>query len=128
MERTRVALLVAGCLGSLAAISTAEAQSRCPVAGRYAVVGRIPGATGQYTGEASITATDTGCRVRWFPPNDSTGTGIYSNGVLSVSFTFANGGGSGIVRYTRAPNGELHGVWWMNGDEGNQGTETLRPL
>ena len=128
MKPIRASLIVAGCLGSLTSlVSTAAAQSTCPVAGRYAVVGRIPGATGQYTGEAVIAANATGCEMRWFPPNDSSGSGTYSNGVLTVYFTFANGG-SGVVRYTRASNGELHGVWWMNGNENNQGTETLRRL
>jgi len=99
----------------------------CPVAGRYHVVGRIPGATGSYQGEAEITGNATGCSMRWFPPNDSFGTGDYANGVLTIYFTFAQNGNSGIVKYTRAQNGEMHGVWWMNGNEGNQGTETLQP-
>lgn len=106
----------------------ANAQSGyCPVAGRYFVVGRIPGATGSYKGEALISANATGCAVRWYPPNESSGSGDYTNGVLTVYFTFANGG-SGVVKYNRAANGELHGVWWMNGNESNQGTETLRPM
>lgn len=106
----------------------ASAQSGlCGAAGRYGVVGRIPGAAGSYRGEAIVAANATGCEMRWFPPNDSFGTGSYSNGVLTIYFTFA-AGGSGVVRYERAANGEFHGVWWMNGNESNQGTETLRPL
>ena len=100
----------------------------CAVAGRYLAVGRLPGAVNSYKGEVVITSTATGCHVRWFPPNDSSGTGTYAGGVLTVYFAFAGNGAAGVVRYTRASNGELHGVWWMNGNESNQGTETLRPL
>jgi hypothetical protein len=89
----------------------AQAQSGiCPVAGRYFVIGRLPGGTGSYTGEALISATATGCQVRWFPPNDSFGTGDYSNRVLTIYFTFAQNGASGVVKYNRAANGELHGT------------------
>lgn len=120
------ALLAAG--AALVPIHFASAQSgSCPVAGRYAVVGQVPGVAGSYRGEAIISANATGCAMRWFPPNDSFGTGSYSNGVLTIYFTFANGG-SGEVRYTRAANGEMHGVWWMNGNPANQGRETLHPL
>lgn len=97
----------------------------CPVAGSYSVVGRVPGAVGSYQGEAMISAQGSGCYMRWYPPNDSEGSGSYANGVLTINFTFANGY-SGVVRYTMAPNGELHGIWWMNSNASNQGTETLR--
>lgn len=106
--------------------SVAQAGGACPVAGSYSVVGRVPGVDGSYKGEATITGQGNGCYMRWYPPNDSEGTGAYANGVLTIAFTFANGGGSGIVRYNLAPNGELHGVWWMNGNPSAQGTETLR--
>lgn len=99
--------------------------AKCAVAGQYNVVGRIPGSNNSYTGTAQITSSMTGCSVRWFPPNDSTGSGTYANGVLTVRFTFTSGG-KGTVRYTRAANGELHGVWWMDGRQSEQGTETLR--
>lgn len=107
----------------------ASAQSGfCPVTGRYSVLGRQPGGSGTYRGEAMISSNASGCHVRWFPPNDSVGTGHYANGVLTIYFTFAQNGASGVVKYTRAANGELHGTWWMNGNEAHQGTETLRPL
>lgn len=108
--------------------SGAAQSGLCAVAGRYGVVGRVPGASGSYKGEAVIVANSTGCEMRWFPPNESAGTGHYSNGVLTIHFRFANGGATGVVRYQRAANGEMHGVWWMNGSESSQGTETLRPL
>lgn len=106
----------------------AIAQSGCSVAGRYSVIGRDPGSSGQYRGEALISANGTGCHVRWFPPNSSEGTGTYSNGVLTIYFTMANNGATGVVKYDRAANGDFHGVWWLNGRESNQGTETLRPM
>jgi hypothetical protein len=128
MKSALVSLLVASVAGAHFATVPANAQSGyCPVAGSYRVLGRHPGGSGTYTGEALISATATGCQVRWFPPNDSFGTGDYSNGVLTIYFTFAQNGASGVVKYTRAPNGELHGTWWMNGGESQQGTETLRP-
>lgn len=98
----------------------------CPTAGRYALVGRVPGATGSYTGEATVSANGSG--MKWFPPNASEGTGTYVAGVLTIYFTYANGAGSGVVKYTRANNGEFHGVWLMNNNPENQGTETLRPI
>ena len=109
--------------------ATAPAQSAnsCAAAGRYSVTGQIPGATGYYRGEATISSNGTGCYMRWFPPNDSEGTGTYVNGVLTIAFTFANGG-QGMVSYNRAPNGEFRGRWWMNANPSSQGTETLRPL
>ena len=128
--RTSARIAAALAAVSIASIMPqAHAQSGgCPVAGRYAVVGRVPGSNNSYKGEAIVSANATGCAMRWFPPNDSAGTGTYSDGVLTIYFTFANNGVSGVVKYNRAPNGELHGVWWINGNEANQGTESLRPL
>jgi hypothetical protein len=123
--------LAAGVIASLscATMDTALAQTsstECPVAGVYSLVGRQPGAIGQYRGEAIVTAANAGCRMTWYPPNDSTGTGFYANGELTIYFTFANGAG-GVVKYKRAANGEFHGVWWMNANPSAQGTETLTP-
>jgi hypothetical protein len=120
-------VLLSTCACALAAASAAQAQSTCQIAGRYGVVGRIPGAIGSYKGEALISANATGCYMRWFPPNDSEGTGTYSSGVLTIYFTFANGG-SGVVRYERAPNGEFHGVWSMNANPSAQGGNASRAL
>lgn len=106
----------------------AEASSEvCPVAGRYSVLGYVPGAANPYRGEATISPSGTGCAMKWSPPNESDGTGDYTNGVLTIYFTFA-GGGSGVVKYTHAPNGELRGTWWMDVDPARKGTETLTPL
>lgn len=106
--------------------SPASAQSSgCEVAGSYWLAGRVPGATGSYKGEAKISAKGGGCSMKWYPPNDSEGSGTYVNGVLTVYFTFAKGGGSGVVQYYLQPNGELRGEWWMNNSPSNRGIEVL---
>jgi hypothetical protein len=102
----------------------AEADYGCPVTGKYSVIGRGPRATNSYQGEASISESGGACRVEWFPPNTSRGSGEYANGVLTVHFTFASGQ-TGVVRYTRAPNGDLHGVWWTDDKPSVWGTESL---
>jgi hypothetical protein len=112
--------------GALSALA-AEGPDACPVAGRYAVVGYVPDATNPYRGEATISPSGAGCYMKWSPPNESDGNGDYSDGVLTIYFTFANGG-SGVVKYTRASNGELRGTWWMDADPGRKGTETLTPI
>lgn len=122
----RVAFLSLGFALASAVVATAlQAQSKaCPVAGRYFVVGRLPGAIGSYRGEAVISGKGTGCHVKWFPPNDSQGSGTYDNGVLTIYFTFKQGG-SGVVRYMQSSPGVLDGVWWMNATPASQGTEKL---
>ncbi len=112
-------------LGTTAA-TVARADSGCAVAGRYTVVGRVPGAVGSYQGEAVVSVgKGEGCIMKWFPPNASEGSGDYTNGTLTIHFTFAGNGRSGVVRYQRAPNGDLHGVWWTNDKPDAWGTETL---
>lgn len=128
MKPIHASLIAATCFCSLTSCTQdATAQSPCPVAGRYAVAGELPGEAGSYAGETLISASEAGCDMRWYPPNDSSGSGTYSDGVLTIRFTFADGR-TGQVHYTRATNGELQGLWWMDGDDGNQGTETLSPL
>jgi hypothetical protein len=99
----------------------------CPIAGRYAVTGFRPGATTPYRGEAIVSAAGSGCYMRWFAPNESEGNGSYSNGVLTIYFSFPSGG-NGSVRYTRMANGELQGTWSMAATPGDQGSETLTPI
>lgn len=106
-------------------LPVAEAQAACPVAGSYNLVGRVPGGTQNYKGTADITAYGDGCYMRWYPPNDSEGTGAFANGTLTINFTFAVGGGTGVVRYTLMPNGQMEGVWWMTASPDRQGVETL---
>lgn len=126
----RVGTLVLCAVSACTAIWTlsvqpATAESGCPVAGRYAVIGMTPRNFVKYSGEATISARGSGCAMTWSAPNTSDGTGDYTNGVLTIRFTLAESGESGVVKYTRAPNGELHGVWWLNRDPGSWGTESL---
>lgn len=65
--------------------------------------------------------------MKWFPPNDSEGTGDFTDGVLTVYFTFATGD-SGVVKYTSSANGELNGTWWMDANPSNKGTERITPI
>lgn len=78
----------------------------------------------KYTGEAEISSSGNGCFMKWSPPNTSDGSGDYTNGVLTIRFTFESGV-TGVVKYTRAPNGELHGVWWEDRNPDSWGTESL---
>ncbi|HYD24832.1 MAG TPA: hypothetical protein VEB68_08535 [Croceibacterium sp.] len=121
-------LLVAACPLALAAIATPAAgkSSACPVAGHYWVAGKLPGADTVYRGEATISARRGACRMRWGAPNTSEGNGTYRDGVLTINFRFRDGS-SGVVRYTRAANGDMHGVWWMDASPNSQGTETISP-
>jgi hypothetical protein len=75
-------------------------------------------------GDAAIESRDGGCYMVWYPPNDSSGFGYYANGVLTINFTFKSGG-QGVVRYIEDEFGDMDGVWWMLGNEGAQGTESL---
>lgn len=109
----------------LAAASAQPSAGACPIAGNYWVAGRIPGAVNAYRGKAVISRKGGGCHMKWYPPNDSQGSGTYSDGVLTIYFTFAKGGGSGVVRYSRGANGNLQGVWWMNNGPSAQGMEVL---
>jgi len=133
MRQFRQLLAISLALGALAGLTacsgtiTETYSDACPIAGRYAVVGYQPGATTAYRGEAIISASGSGCLMTWFQPNESEGNGSYSNGVLTIYFAFP-GGGNGIVKYTRMPNGELQGSWWMVNTPNRQGTETLTPI
>lgn len=125
-------VLAAASLATLGAIAAFDSAAQvyspeCPIAGRYSVVGRIPGATGQYVGEAIISASGSGCYMKWFPPNASEGTGTYVGNVLKINFTFENGG-SGVVTYTRTGTGVMHGTWYMLGNPDEVGTETISPI
>jgi len=97
---------------------------QCPIAGRYAVKGSLPGTARPYRGEAIILARGSGCYMKWLPPNESAGTGDYTGGVLTIHWTFASGG-HGVVRYVRAASGELNGTWWKDSNPASKGTEKL---
>ena len=91
------------------------------------VEGYLPGSVNPYRGEAIISASGTGCHMKWFPPNESEGKGDYTGNVLTIYFTFPNGA-AGIVKYTRSTRGEMNGTWWMDATPSNKGTEELTPI
>jgi len=106
---------------------TASARAACPIAGQYAVKGKLTGASGSYKGEAVIKDEGGDCFVRWLPPNTSQGVGTYADGVLTVNFSL--GGQPGVVRYERTDSGVLEGTFWPKGHPTSiSGVETLTPL
>lgn len=120
-------ILAAACFLGLAAASIASARAACPVAGQYAVKGKMTGASGFYKGEVVIKDEGGDCFVRWLPPNTSQGVGIYDDGVLTVNYTL--GGQPGVVRYERSEDGVLRGSFWPKGRPTTiLGVETLTPV
>jgi hypothetical protein len=105
--------------------SAQAAQADCPVSGTYRVVGHGPRDVTTYQGKAVISDSGGGCKLVWGAPNSSEGTGEYSDGVLTIRFILDANGRKGVVKYTRAPNGDLHGVWWYNTTPDTWGTESL---
>jgi hypothetical protein len=88
-------------------------------------VGHGPRDVTTYQGKAVISDSGSGCKLVWGAPNSSEGTGEYADGVLTIRFILDANGRKGVVKYTRAPNGDLHGVWWYNTTPDTWGTESL---
>jgi len=101
----------------------AQSSDICPVAGRYWLVGKMPGSSSEYRGRLTISRNNGACRVKWDPPNESEGTGTFDNGVLTVNFRL--GSESGVAVYTRSSDGQLVGKWWLNSSPDAKGFETL---
>ncbi len=116
-----------GILSAIAFLAVSgAAHAACPIAGQYAVLGKLTGAAGNYRGEAIIKDDSGDCYVRWLPPNTSEGVGTYAGNVLTVNFML--GGKPGVVRYERGHDGVLRGAFWPKGQPMNiSGTETLTP-
>ena len=93
------------------------------LAGVYSCEGTNPdGKT--YSGIVEIVKIRETYLLRWTMPNDSqvVGVGIFSNGMLSVSYY---GGTPSLVVYSVAENGRLDGKWTAGGAEGEVFSETL---
>ena len=77
-----------------------------------------------YIGIVQILKVDGTYLVRWTMPNDTQvmGVGIFSNGVLAVSYF---GGSPALVVYSTTTDGRLDGKWTMGGAEGSVFKETL---
>ncbi|MEQ1953418.1 hypothetical protein [Mesorhizobium sp. CN2-181] len=100
----------------------AAAQS---VAGKYSVAGtNFDGST--YTGEAEITQlSQTTCAIRW-NTGGSVSKGVCMRNEDAFAAFYALGKTFGLVVYKVMPDGSLHGVWTITGQNGS-GTEVLTP-
>jgi hypothetical protein len=97
-------------------------ESETDLVGVYRCQGMNPDGS-SYEGIVEIARIDSTFRVRWMLSNDVNlvGVGIYSSGVLAVSYF---GGAPGVVVYKLEAN-RLIGEWTMGGAEGTIYTETL---
>jgi hypothetical protein len=119
-------VILAAALLQSGAVYAQTWSPQCPVAGTYSVSGTNPGSTVLYHGQASVTSNGVGCYMKWAPPNNSEGSGDYTNGVLTIHFKLGNY--TGVVQYTSAAGGQMNGVWWADSNPGARGTETLFPI
>jgi hypothetical protein len=93
-------------------------------AGRYAVSGKNPDGT-TYTGRLTIQKTAVGYQLTWSIGDLLyTGTGIFVDGLLTVTWRGVDGEGQGV--YTRDDQGVLSGTWTVAGQD-KPGQETLVP-
>jgi len=118
MRRT----LLAGILVALCAIGSIAAPAPLPdLAGVYRCDGTNPDGK-PYHGLVEIRKVRDTFRVRWTMDDGAiTGVGIYSGGVLAVSYF---GGAPAVVVYT-VDGEKLVGEWTMGGAEGATYAETL---
>ena len=103
--------------------ATAEDASEKDFTGVYSCEGTNPDGT-NYVGIVEILKTQGTYLVRWTMSNNTQvmGVGIFSNGVLAVSYF---GGSPAVVVYATTTAGRLDGKWTMGGAEGLVFTETL---
>ena len=94
--------------------------------GVYSCEGTNPDGRG-YIGLVEILKVEGTYLVRWTMPNDTQvmGVGIFSNGVLAVSYY---GGSPAVVVYSTTTDGRLDGKWTMGGAEGAVFKETLTKI
>jgi hypothetical protein len=93
------------------------------IAGIYATQGSNPGGGGQYAGETEIARTGETYRVVAQVGTTAVGTGVFLDGVLSVTFPEAGW----IASYALQPDGSLVGIWAQAGGT-RLGQETLVPM
>lgn len=107
--------IVLGGIGSTAAPPSPD------LAGVYKCAGKNPDGTA-YEGFVEIRKLENTFRVRWTLQDAAiTGVGIYSGGVLAVSYF----GGAPAVAVYKVEGDRLIGEWTMGGVEGTMYTETL---
>ncbi len=120
----RTVLLLVVVLAATGGSSAANVpQAETDFVGVYRCEGTNPDGS-LYQGIVEIARVDSTFRVRWMLSNDVNllGVGIYSGGVLAVSYF---GGAPGVVVYRIDGGNRLIGEWTMGGAEGTIYTETL---
>ena len=107
-----------------AALLAAQPDAAADVTGAYLCEGVNPDGT-KYRGTVDITKVNDTYRVQWTMAEHSlTGIGIFSNGVLAVSYF---GGAPGVIVY-RPADGRLVGEWTVGTAEGAVYAETLTKM
>ena len=123
MARTMVSVF-ALVVALQAALPAAQPAAVADVTGAYLCEGVNPDGT-KYRGTVDITKVDDTYRVQWTMAEHSlTGIGIFSNGVLAVSYF---GGAPGVIVY-RPGDGTLVGEWTVGTAEGAVYAETLTKM
>jgi hypothetical protein len=119
MRRT---VLIGVVVAALAAMGSTAAQAPNPdLAGVYRCDGKNPDGSA-YQGVVEISRVKETFRVRWTMDDGAiTGVGIYSGGVLAVSYF---GDAPAVVVY-KVDGDKLVGEWTMGGAEGAVYVETL---
>ena len=114
-------LLLASALAAAFALPAA-AQS---IGGTYSVAGtNFDGSP--YTGEAEIKQlSETTCAIRW-NTGGSVSKGVCMRNNDAFAAFYALGKSFGLVVYKVMPDGSLHGLWTITGQNGS-GTEVLTP-
>ena len=119
MPRATVTVFVL--LAVLQAAPSAAQPGATDVTGAYLCEGVNPDGT-KYRGTVDITKVNDTYRVEWTMAEHSlVGIGIFSNGVLAVSYF---GGAPGVIVY-RPSGGTLVGEWTVGTAEGAVYAETL---
>ena len=122
----RIALLLVLVFATVGAAGFADdTPADKGLAGVYKCEGKNPDGSA-YEGYVEIAKLDDTFRVRWTLTNemDVVGVGIFSGGVLAVSYF---GGTPAVAVYKVEPN-KLVGEWTMGGAEGAVYVETLTRL
>ncbi len=117
MKRFLAVACLAACL-----VTPLHAQS---IGGVYTVAGtNFDGSP--YTGTAEITViSETTCVIHWETGGNAS-DGICMRNDDAFSAGYVMGDDIGLIVYKMMPDGSLHGLWTIAGENGN-GTEVLTP-
>ena len=112
-------------LASVVAIAFTWPAAAQSVGGNYSVAGtNFDGSA--YTGEAEIKQlSETTCAIRW-NTGGSVSKGVCMRNNDAFAAFYALGKSFGLVVYKVMPDGSLHGLWTITGQNGS-GTEVLTP-